>query len=173
MSDLENSICKQGLFDSFFTKNAKGLRDFLFYKFGDMTLAEDLVQEAFVKLWENCATTPLSKAKSFAYTVAVNLGNSAMRHEQVKFKYKDYILQREDDITEESPEFLVLEKEYMERFNSSLAKLSDRQREVFLLNRIEKKTYKEIAEVSGVSVKAVEKLMHKALLKLRESIGDI
>ena len=36
-----------------------------------------------------------------------------------------------------------------------------------------KKTYKEIAELSGVSVKAIEKLMHKALLKLRTEIENI
>ncbi len=173
MPDLDNSICEQRLFDSFFKKNAKGLRDFLFFKFGDMPLAEDIVQDSFVKLWENCANTPLEKAKSFVYTVAMNIGNSAMRHQQVKFKYKDYISQRKHDVTNESPEFVILEKEYMETFKKALAMLSDRQREVFLLSRIEKKTYKEIAEISNVSVKAIEKLMHKALLKLRKTIGDV
>jgi len=45
--------------------------------------------------------------------------------------------------------------------------LPEGQREVFLLNRIEKHTYKQIAEMLDVSVKAIEKRMHKALLKLK------
>ena len=49
----------------------------------------------------------------------------------------------------------------------AISKLSEGQREVFLLNRIEKKTYNEIAELLEVSVKAVEKRMHKALVKIR------
>ena len=52
-----------------------------------------------------------------------------------------------------------------------IANLSEKQREVFLLNRIEKKKYKEIAEMLGISVKAVEKRMHGALKSLREEIN--
>ena len=40
------------------------------------------------------------------------------------------------------------------------------------MNRIEKMTYSEIAEALDVSVKAVEKRMHKALLKLRIQINE-
>ena len=39
--------------------------------------------------------------------------------------------------------------------------------------RIEKKKYKEIAEQLGISVKAVEKRMHKALLVIRKEIGNV
>ena len=61
----------------------------------------------------------------------------------------------------------------MLKLQNAISGLTDRQREVFLLNRIEKKTYKEIAEISGVSVKAIEKLMSKALIKLRTQIKNI
>jgi len=61
----------------------------------------------------------------------------------------------------------------MVKLENAISSLPERQREVFLLNRIEKKTYKEIAELSGVSVKAIEKLIHKALLKLRTEIENI
>jgi RNA polymerase sigma-70 factor (ECF subfamily) len=50
--------------------------------------------------------------------------------------------------------------------------LPEKQRLVFLLSRIEKMTYKEIAELLDISVKAVEKRMHKALVSLRESISE-
>jgi RNA polymerase sigma-70 factor (ECF subfamily) len=61
----------------------------------------------------------------------------------------------------------------MTKLENAISSLPERQREVFLLNRIEKKTFREIAELSNVSVKAIEKLMHKALIKLRTQINNI
>ena len=58
--------------------------------------------------------------------------------------------------------------ELSKQLKSAIGQLPDGQRETFLLNRIDKMTYAEIAELQGVSVKAVEKRMHKALVKLRE-----
>ncbi len=173
MPDSKNATCNEHAFDQFFRSHAKLLRSYLYYKFGNLDQAEDIVQDSFIKLWNNCAKVPLNKAKSYVYTVATNLGISIARHQQVKFKHQNYITQRRNDATNESPEFIMLEKEYMEKLKNAIADLPDRQREVFLLSRIDKKTYKEIAELSNVSVKAIEKLMHKALLTLRKNIGNV
>ena len=53
-----------------------------------------------------------------------------------------------------------------ERLENAIAALPDTQRDVFLMNRIEKLTYREIAERLSVSVKAIEKRMSKALKQL-------
>lgn len=173
MPKLKNSICDESLFEGFFNEHVRLLRNYLFYKFGNAEEAEDVTQETFVKLWDNCAKVPLEKARSYIYTVATNLSTSIKRHDKVKLKYEDHFINDHMDRTNESPEFLTLEKEYMEQLTGAIASLPERQREAFLLNRVEKKTYREIAEVMGVSDKAIEKLMHKALLKLRDRIGDL
>ena len=54
---------------------------------------------------------------------------------------------------------------------SAISDLPEGQREVFLLNRIDKKTYKEIAEMLDISVKAVEKRMNLALQDLRNYLN--
>ncbi|RZS93257.1 RNA polymerase sigma factor [Aquimarina brevivitae] len=173
MSD-KNSTCNESNFDHFFKGHAKLLRNFIYYKFGDLDQAEDIVQDAFIKLWNNCKEVPLEKAKSYIYTVANNFAISLTRHQKVKFKYQNYIVSNTSDATNESsPDFVIEEKEFEEKLKKAIAALPDRQREVFLLSRIDKKTYKEIAELSDVSVKAIEKLMHKALSTLRDKIGDI
>ena len=69
--------------------------------------------------------------------------------------------------------FLLEEKEFMQKLENAIASLSEKQREVFLLNRIDKKTYTEIAVFLDISKKAVEKRMHNALKVLRKEIGDI
>ena len=70
-----------------------------------------------------------------------------------------------------TPQFHMEEQEFGEKLNRILAKLPDGSREVFLMNRIEKIKYDEIAERLGISVKAVEKRMSKALSILRAELG--
>lgn len=165
-----NSVCKPQVYESLFNKYAKDLRNYLYYKFGNLESAEDIVQESFIKLWQKCSDVTLEKAKSFLYTIATNMFLNEKSHNKVVLKYQQI---PQDDTNVESPEFLMLEKEYMDRLQKVLANLPDGQREVFLLNRIDKKTYTEIAEQLNLSVKAVEKRMHNALIYVREKIGNI
>ena len=92
------------------------------------------------------------------------------KHEKVIHKYNE---QHNKHDTNESPEFIMLEKEFMEKLKKTMAALPEKQREVFLLNRIEKKKYKEIALMLDISVKAVEKRMHQALVVMRKEIGNV
>ncbi|MEO1436898.1 MAG: sigma-70 family RNA polymerase sigma factor, partial [Bacteroidota bacterium] len=68
----------------------------------------------------------------------------------------------------QDPEFLLREKEFAEQLEAAIAALPEKQREVFLMNRIEKMKYREISETLGISVKAVEKRMTKALVAIRK-----
>jgi RNA polymerase sigma-70 factor (ECF subfamily) len=104
------------------------------------------------------------------YTVATNTFLNTIKHEKVVRNHRQNIASQQNN---ESPEFILIEKEFMEKLERTINSLSEKQKEVFLLNRIEKKKYKEIAEQLDISVKAVEKRMHSALLVLREHIGNV
>ena len=65
------------------------------------------------------------------------------------------------------------ENEFKEKLDNALNALPENQRITFLLHRIDGKKYAEIAELEGVSVKAIEKRMHLALKSLRERIEGI
>ena len=65
------------------------------------------------------------------------------------------------------------EDEFKTRLEAAIGELPETQREVFLMNRIDKMTYNEIAEALGVSVKAIEKRMGKALKTLRSKIKEL
>ena len=67
----------------------------------------------------------------------------------------------------------MIEKEFLLKIEKSISELPDKQREVFLLSRIEKKKYKEIALLLGVSIKTVEKRMHDALKVINKKIGKV
>ena len=61
----------------------------------------------------------------------------------------------------------------MKKYQNALSKLTDGQREAFLLNRIEGKRHKEIAALLNISVKGVEKRLYGALKSLRKEIDGI
>jgi RNA polymerase sigma-70 factor (ECF subfamily) len=164
-----DNVCEDQIFSSLFKEHSKTVFNYIFYKFGNEEKAHDAVQEAFVKLWENCAKVSPEKAKSFVYTVANNLYLNVIKAEKVRLKYAD----TSNDRSNESPEFLMEEKEYKEKLDKALNALPENQRTTFLLNRIDGKKYAEIAEMENVSVKAIEKRMHLALKTLREQIDGI
>ena len=64
MAQPNDSVCEEKVFETTFTQYAQILRNFIYYKCGDSARADDLVQEAFVTLWKNCAKVPFAKAKS-------------------------------------------------------------------------------------------------------------
>ena len=164
------SICEPKVFEEVYNLQATTLRNFMYYKCGDNATADDFVQEAFVKLWKNCAKVLVKKAKSFLFTVANNLFLNDYAHKKVVLKYQQ---QKIINHSNETPEFLLEEKEFMVKLQKAISNLSEKEREVFLLNRIDKKKYREIAELLDISVKTVEKRMSLALKKLRNQIGNI
>ncbi|WP_010182616.1 RNA polymerase sigma factor [Aquimarina agarilytica] len=169
MDNLQ-SVCSEKNYELLYDKYSNSLYSFMYFRCGNADQAADLVQEAYIKLWKNCAKVFFEKAKSYLYTVASNHFLNEVAHEKVKLTYQvtEYHLDR----NYENPEYVLEEKEYMSTLETAIANLTTAQREVFLLNRIEGKKYKEISEMLNISVKAVEKRMHLALIKLRETLGD-
>ncbi|MFT5076587.1 MAG: RNA polymerase sigma-70 factor (family 1) [Polaribacter sp.] len=170
MPEDRTQICKPEVFEKIFSTYAKDLKRYIFFKTQDMDLAEDILQETFIKLWDNCNAVTFSKVKSYLYTVATNIFLNHIKHHKVKMVYKKNYVKTS---TNESPEFIMIEKEFLEKIENTIRSLPPLQREVFLLNRIEKKKYKEIAVMLDISVKAVEKRMHLALIVIRQEIGNV
>lgn len=169
MSTSLSSVCEERVYAKVFRDYAKVVRNFILFKCGNAAQADDLTQDAFVKLWKNCAKVPLDKVKSFLFTVVKNDFFNQVEHKKVVLKYQQT---KKSHVNKETPEFVMREKEFHQELNDAINSLSEKQREVFLLNRIEKKKYKEIAEMLGISQKAVEKRMHQAMLHLRSKIKN-
>jgi len=170
MAKDNRNICHSKTFEFVYNTYAKDIRRFLFYKTQDIAEAEDILQDTFIKLWDNCSKIEYDKVKSYIYTVANNMFLNVKKHEKVVRKFSE---QHKKSDNNESPEFIMIEKEFMEKLENTIFALPEKQREVFLLNRIEKKKYKEISQMLDISVKAVEKRMHQALLVMRKEIGNV
>ncbi len=164
-------LCSEPIFKSVFDDNFKLLRNFLIYKFRNVEHAEDVAQNAFVKLWENCRTLKPEQAKSFLYTTAIRLSLNQIKHDKVVTHFE--IQAKPKSAHHESPEFLLEEQELKIRLEKAINELPEKQRTVFLMNRFDNQSYTQIANSLDLSVKAVEKRMHQALLSLRQVVKNV
>jgi len=171
-SNPNDKLCSDTVFRSVFDANFKVLRNFLVYKFrGDVETAEDVAQNAFVKLWENCSLLKPEQAKSFLYTTAIRISLNNIKHNQVVTNFE--LQFKSNGAHKESPEFLLEETELKIQLEKAINDLPEKQRTVFLMNRFDNQSYTEIAAVLDLSVKAVEKRMHLALLSLRKVVKNV
>lgn len=152
------------IFDTYF----QTIKNFIYFKVGDTALAEDLCQDTFVKLWDTRSSINKKTVKSYLYTIANNLTINHLKRNQLKYKFQN---QLKISSEKNNPEYLLQMKEYEQKLNEVLSSIPEGSREVFLMNRIEGMKYKEIAEVLGLSVKAIEKRMSKALEIIRNKLG--
>ncbi|MGO1584383.1 MAG: sigma-70 family RNA polymerase sigma factor, partial [Mesonia sp.] len=93
-----------------------------------------------------------------------------VKHQKVVLKYEKKKTKHQDH---QDPQYLLEEKEYLEKYQKALATLTEAQRVAFLLNRTEGKKHREIAEILDISQKAVEKRIYGALKKIRKEIKGI
>lgn len=163
-------ICDEKVFNELFKLHSKDLYKFLYYKYGSDNNPADLVQEAFIKLWNNCHKVLPEKARSFLFTVANNQMLNELAKKKTVLKYCNEKLKQP---VVESPHFIMEENEYMVRLQHAIEDLPEGQRVAFLLNRIEGKKHKEIAEMLGISQKAVEKRIYTALESICQKVGKI
>ncbi|MCD2258390.1 sigma-70 family RNA polymerase sigma factor [Psychroserpens sp. XSD401] len=168
MQDKEPSICEENVYNELFRKYYEPVTKYIYYKCGNLHQAEDIVQNVFIKIWKLCATIMYSKAKSYIYSASKHSFLNEVAHEKVVLKHKKTI---EESTDYESPDFLIEIDEFRMKLKEAINTLNPKEKEVFLLSRVEDKTYKEIAEITGLTVKAIERRMSKALRELREMLG--
>jgi RNA polymerase sigma-70 factor (ECF subfamily) len=151
----------QKLFDEYYDS----IKNYLFYKSGNIEQAEDLTQEVFIIIWDKRHSLKSEKIKSFLYTIATNLFLNQVKHQKVVLKFQK---QPFASTSHETPQFLMEETEFKRQLENAISCLPEKARIVFLMNRIEKLTYREIAERLNLSEKTIEKRMTKALKELRK-----
>jgi len=154
-------------FDQIFLEWYYPLRNSMYYKTGDMQVAEDLVQDTFLKIWEKRETINPETVKSLLFKIANNLFLNRIEHEKVSFKF---VAGYNGNDLSNAPDFELEMKDFDIRLQETLADLNEKSRSVFLMNRIDELTYFQIACNLNISVKAVEKRMSKAIAFLKERL---
>lgn len=162
------NLCDSKFFEKIYSEYSDRLYRFLYYKYQDREMAEDITQNVFLKIWENCKKFHLTNFKSLLFTMGNNEFLNRIKKSNTQ---KKYILDN-DQIVFESPEFIMETQEFDRKLQLVLDRLKPEERQTFLMNRIDKMKYREIAETLEISVKTVEKRIHNVLLFIRSEIKE-
>jgi RNA polymerase sigma-70 factor (ECF subfamily) len=155
-------------FKEIFDEHHNYIRNYLYYLSGDAALSDDLVQDTFLKLWEIREKVKKESVLPFLFTIARHLYFKNHRRKAVHLKfYSNW----EEPTKEVSAEFMLEMKEFDHKLQRAISNLPEKTRTAFLMSRMEDKSYAQIADSFGLSIKAIEKHISKAKKILREQLG--
>lgn len=138
----------------------------------DMDEAEEMVQGAFLTVWEKHDTLEIhTSVKSYLYRAVHNSCLNRVKHYKVRKTYGDSVKNQTELLHDDASQDLI-GSELDAIVANAIDSLPDQCKLVFKLSRFENLTYAEIAEQLGISVKTVENHMVKALKVLREKLKD-
>lgn len=134
----------------------------------DKSTCEDIVPEAFIRVWTNRKKLDTDTSfRSYLVSLVQNLALNELRHRKVKMMYDDM---NHEKILTLSPDEHVFFSELSDAYESALEKLEPEVRETLLLSRQEKLKYTEIASRLNISVRTVEARISKAVKYLQQNL---
>lgn len=134
--------------------------------------ADDLIQEAFLRLQLYCRDHEVRNTGGFLLRTALNLAFDRNRRLRVASVVPESLEELSLVDPSPSPDEVYAGRERLLRMKAGLEAMTPRRREVFILNRIEGYSFPQIAERLGITLSAVEKHAAKAILFLTDWMDD-
>ncbi len=158
-------------FDALYKKYSKRV-----YKFGYTILksqeeSENIMQDVFLNLWENRLKVDKdSSIKAYVFTITYNSAISIIRKKARESEFIEY-LKTLQEINEDPVNMRLEYNELTNKLDKIINELPQRQKEVYMLHRVEGLKYNEIAERLHISVNTIENHMSRALKTIRKKMG--
>ena len=166
---------KSGDPDSFSDIFSAYYKDLVFFAYSfthELSSAEDIVQDTFVKLWEDHENLNVTVSlKSILLKTIQNKCIDWHRHKKIVNNHSTYIIDN-SPLYEYDTDNYVLRSELEEGIEKAIVNLPEKFKEAFEMNRFEGLKYQEIAAKLNVSIRTVEVRICKALELLRKSLVD-
>jgi RNA polymerase sigma factor (sigma-70 family) len=159
------------------------LRNFIRRRVPDPRDAEDVLQDVFYRLVEaNRLLMPIEHVTGWLFRVARNRITDLFRKKKPEL-FSDAVSEDEEGETlqiedllpspDAGPEALYFRNLLLDELALALDELPDEQREVFVAHELEGRSFKELAEETGVSVNTLLSRKRYAVLHLRERLQDL
>jgi RNA polymerase sigma factor (sigma-70 family) len=159
------------------------LRNFIRRRVSDPGDVEDVLQDVFYRLVEaNRLLMPIDHVTGWLFRVARNRITDLFRKKTPEL-FSDAVIEKEEgealqieDLLpspDAGPEALYFRNLLLDELELALDELPDEQREVFVAHELEGRSFKELAEETGVSVNTLLSRKRYAVLHLRERLQSI
>lgn len=155
------------------------LINFVFGFLGDAELAEDVVQDTMLKLYEKKHYyREIAKFSTWLYTIARNQANSEFRkRKRMKISYLSQMTKQEQDyeIKDLGPDLnKKLQNQFLEkRIRNAIQKLPEHFKSVIILRDIQELSYDTISEIVGVPLGTVKSRINRARIQLQLELQDL
>lgn len=161
-------------FERFLAEQRDLLVAFLRHRTVSEADAQDAAQESMVRLVRYRDGEPEGAWKPLLYRIAINVAHDLARQRERCREHAHCSLDEVGDVlaaVQPSHEQRTDDERQLAAIRELIFRLPSRCRQVYLLNRVDGLTYSEIAHECDISVKAVEKHISKALVRLRKGLG--
>lgn len=171
----------KNLLEKLFQSHASDLVRFLTRKLKSAEDAEDIAQNAFIRIQRLAEMGQLDNPKAYLYQTASNLAIDQIRREKLHNNYVQGEMNRQLTNIEHtsspahahSPERLLSARQELVEMHRAISGLPIKCRQAFLLHRVKGLTYTEIATEMSISVSSVEKYILQALKACRQALSSI
>ena len=173
----------QEAFALLYDRHTRALINFFYKMCYDRALAEDLMQDTFLKLLRSRGKyRPEASFKTFLYTVAKNLWIDRHRSQKAAPKTVSAEIRAQEDgatlgelaeAATDSPVERLADREAAEIVRRALLDLPEAQRLVFVMAEAQGLRYREISEILGIPVGTVKSRMNAAVTTLRGLLGRV
>lgn len=157
-------------FEKIYVKYSKILGFFLIGYLKSIDDAEEVIQDTFVKVWENRQSIdPDLNFKNYLFKISKHVFLNKLRRKHVEDNYRNNYIEicsEQDNSTEDG----IILSDYENFYIKVVNNLPPKRRDIFLLSREQGLTYNEIAKTMNISHKTVEKQMSEALRYLRSQL---
>src|SRR4051812_6527452 len=174
MSDRETELMlrvkvgDRAAFEELFHLYEKPLTNYLFRLTGNRARSEDLLQDAFLRLWKAApGYEPSAKVSTYIFRIAHNLflNDVARRREKA--------LESLEAETRSEPSSDLNRRELQSQVQRAVESLPEGEREVLLLSEYNGFKYAEISEILGIPVGTVKSRMFSAVQRLKEALKGL
>lgn len=153
-------------FNDYVTQHQQSIYRFVYRMVNDLDDTKDIVQETFVKLWEQGGGIDKNKVKSWLFTTAYRLTLAYFRKGKTKSNLEVEDLLKTVDENYDNFDLKGI-------INQSLLLLSELQKSVLMLKDYEGYAYHEIASILDISEDSVKVHLFRARKKIKEHIKDL
>ena len=161
----ESAAIVQRLYGDF----ERPLKGYFGKRIRDRSQVDDMVQDVFVRLSKRDDLTELERPEAYIFHIAANLVRDRARRKITHRSFtKDLSDRNENFIEEISPERVLQGKRRVLALQNALNELPERTRVIFVLQRFEEFTYKEIGKRLNISTSSVEKHMMQAIKHIKQ-----